>query len=289
MSVSEASEPPERTLNRRRLVAVAYADMVGYSRLIGLDDAGTLERLLAIRKGLIDPAAAEHDGRIVHTGGDSLLFVFDSIDGAVRCAIRIQQQIATYDDGPSPDRAILFRFGVDIGDAITDGTDFHGDVVNVAARLQVECPPGGICVTRAVRDHMRGRLDLEFDELGALELKNIAYPVEAFVLHPDKPRRYPAEAAKTAVGIVTVSNVRRDTSSVRGLAGELISELSRRNSIIVIAPESSFVARDYGIDVARRGHGRFSFHIRNFMAGIRRHTVHLHRVAPTHGFPSSAL
>ena len=131
---------------------------------------------------------------------------------------------------------------------------------------------------------MRGRLDLEFDELGALELKNIAYPVEAFVLHPDKPRRYPAEAAKTAVGIVTVSNVRRDTSSVRGLAGELISELSRRNSIIVIAPESSFVARDYGIDVARRGHGRFSFHIRNFMAGIRRHTVHLHRVAPTHGF-----
>jgi len=209
MSVSEASEPPERTLNRRRLVAVAYADMVGYSRLIGLDDAGTLERLLAIRKGLIDPAAAEHDGRIVHTGGDSLLFVFDSIDGAVRCAIRIQQQIATYDDGPSPDRAILFRFGVDIGDAITDGTDFHGDVVNVAARLQVECPPGGICVTRAVRDHMRGRLDLEFEELGTLELKNIAHPVEAFILHPNKPHRYPAEAAKTAVAILTVSNVHR--------------------------------------------------------------------------------
>ena len=284
MSVSEASERPERTLNRRRLVAVAYADMVGYSRLIGLDDAGTLKRLLAIRKGLIDPAAAEHDGRLVHTGGDSLFFVFDSIDGAVRCAIRIQQQIATYDDGTSPDRAILFRFGVDIGDAITDGTDFHGGVVNVAARLQVECPPGGICVTRAVRDHMSGRLDLEFEELGALELKNIAYPVEAFVLRPDKPRRYPAEAAETAVAILTASNVHRDTSSVRGLAGELISELSRRNSIIVIAPESNFAA-----SVARRGHGRFGVHLRNFMAGVRRHTVHLHRVAPTHCFPSSAL
>ena len=153
----------------------------------------------------------------------------------------------------SPDRAILFRFGVDIGDAITDGTDFHGDVVNVAARLQAECPPGGICVTRAVRDHMRGRLDLEFEELGALELKNIAYRVEAFVLHPSRPRQDPAEATKAAVAILTVSNVRRDTSSIRGLAGELISELSRRNSIIVIAPKSSFVARDYGIDVTRRG------------------------------------
>ena len=131
---------------------------------------------------------------------------------------------------------------------------------------------------------MRGRLDLEFEELGALELKNIAYPVEAFVLHPCKPRQDPAEATKVGGAILTVSNVRRDTSSIRGLAGELISELSRRNSIIVIAPESSFMARDYGIDVTRRG--RFSFHMRNFVAGIRRHAV---RATPTHGFSSSSL
>src|SRR4029077_20430172 len=97
----------------RKLVAVLYADMVGYSRLIGLDDAGTLARLRALRSELIDPAIAEHGGRIVQTGGDSLLIVFDSIDGAVRCAVRVQQQIPKYDDGLLPDRGIRFRMGID--------------------------------------------------------------------------------------------------------------------------------------------------------------------------------
>ena len=159
-----------------------YADMVGYSRLIGLDDAGTLERLRALRRELIDPAIEEHGGRIVQTGGDSLLIVFDSIDGAVRCAVKVQQQVPIHDGEQPPDRAIRFRIGINIGDAIADGTDLHGDAVNVAARLQAECPPGGICVSRSVRDHVHGRLDLAFEELGALNLKNIARPVEAFVL-----------------------------------------------------------------------------------------------------------
>ena len=123
-------------------------------------------------------------GRIVQTGGDSLLIVFDSIDGAVRCAVEVQQQVPTHDGDQPPDRAIRFRVGINIGDAIADGTDLHGEAVNVAARIQAECPPGGICVTRAVRDHMRGRPDLTFEELGTLNLKNIARPVEAFVLRP---------------------------------------------------------------------------------------------------------
>ena len=134
--------------------------MVGYSRLIGLDDAGTLERLRALRREVIDPAIEEHGGRIVQTGGDSLLIVFDSIDGAVRCAVKVQQQVPIHDGDQPPDRAIRFRIGINIGDAIADGTDLHGDAVNVAARLQAECPPGGICVSRSVRDHVRGRLDL---------------------------------------------------------------------------------------------------------------------------------
>lgn len=139
----------------RKLIAVVYADMVGYSRLIGLDDVGTLERLRHLRSTLIDPAINEHGGRIVQTGGNSLLIVFDSIDGAVRCAVKVQEQVPIHDGDQPPDRAIRFRVGINIGDAIADGTDLHGDAVNVAARLQAECPPGGIvfrgrCATMCV-------------------------------------------------------------------------------------------------------------------------------------------
>jgi TolB-like protein/class 3 adenylate cyclase len=166
----------------RKLIAVVYADMVGYSRLIGLDDVGTLERLRALRSELIDPAIHEYGGRVVQTGGDSLLVAFDSIDGAVRCAVKVQQQVPVYDDDQPPDRRIRFRVGIDMGDAIPDGTDLHGDAVNVAARLEGECPAGEICVSRAVRDHVHGRLDLRFAPIGELTLKNMPRPVEAFVL-----------------------------------------------------------------------------------------------------------
>ena len=172
--------------------------MVGYSRLIGLDDAGTLERLRTLRSNLIDPAIEEHGGRIVQTGGDSLLIVFDSIDGAVRCAVKVQQQVPIHDSDQPPDRAIRFRVGINIGDAIADGTDLHGDAVNVATRLQAECPPGGVCVSRSVRDHVHGRLDLAFEELGPLNLKNIARPVEAFLFRPSNRRSRITPAATSA-------------------------------------------------------------------------------------------
>jgi adenylate cyclase len=123
----------------RKLVAVLYADMVGYSRLIGVDDAGTLQRLRSLRANLIEPAIEEHGGRIVQTGGDSLLVVFDSVDGAVRCAVEVQERLPAHDGDQPPDRAIRFRIGINIGDAIPDGTDLHGDAVNVAVRLQAEC------------------------------------------------------------------------------------------------------------------------------------------------------
>ena len=182
MSASGSSNPIGGSQDRRKLVAVLYADMVGYSRLVGLDDQGTLDRLRFLRREVIDPATEEHGGKIVQTGGDSLLIVFDSVDGAVRCAVKVQQEIPVVDSDQPPDRAIRFRIGINLGDAIPDGTDLHGDAVNVAARLQAECPPGGICVSRSVRDHVHGRLGLEFEELGPLKLKNIARPVEAFVL-----------------------------------------------------------------------------------------------------------
>jgi TolB-like protein/class 3 adenylate cyclase/Tfp pilus assembly protein PilF len=182
----------------RKLIAVVYADMVGYSRLIGLDDAGTLRRLRTMRRALIDPAIREHGGRVVQTGGDSLLVAFDSIDGAVRCAVKVQQQVPVYDGDRPPDRRIRFRMGINIGDVIPHGTDLHGDGVNIAARLEAACPIGGICVSRTVRDHVHGRLDLPFDPIGPLTLKNIARPVEAFVVRLDPAAEEPAIDARLA-------------------------------------------------------------------------------------------
>ena len=201
----------------RRLIAVVYADMVGYSRLIGLDDAGTLRRLRTLRRALIDPAIREHGGRVVQTGGDSLLIAFDSIDGAVRCAVKVQQQVPVYDGDQPPDRRIRFRVGINIGDVIPDGTDLHGDGVNIAARLQAECPAGGICVSQSVRDHVHGRLDLTFEPTGPLTLKNIARPVEAFVLRLDPAAQEPAAGA-APIGI----RVRWRTAVLAGLAGLLL-------------------------------------------------------------------
>ena len=142
MPEGSGPDPARSPPDRRKLIAVVYADMVGYSRLIGLDDAGTLERLRTLRREVIEPAICEHGGRVVQTGGDSLLVAFDSIDGAVRCAVKVQQQVPVYDSDSAPDRRIRFRIGINIGDAIADGTDLHGDAVNVAARIQAECPVG---------------------------------------------------------------------------------------------------------------------------------------------------
>jgi adenylate cyclase len=218
--------------------------MAGYSRLIGLDDVGTLQRLRTLRQDLIDPAIEEHGGRIVQTGGDSLLVAFDSIDGAVRCALKVQQQVPILDGEQPSDRAIRFRMGINLGDTIADGTDLHGDAVNVAARLQAECPPGGICVTRPVRDHVQDRLNLVFEELGKLDLKNIARPVEAFVLKNSDAHDMAASCAPRAstwqgpaspsgwpsLAVLAFTNMSGDPEQEYfsdGIADDIITELSR--------------------------------------------------------------
>jgi adenylate cyclase len=267
MSVIGSSDLTGRAPGGRKLIAVVYADMVGYSRLIGLDDLGTLERLRTLRRTLIDPAVNEHGGRIVQTAGDSLLIVFDSIDGAVRCAVTIQQQVPDHDGDQPPDRAVRFRVGINIGDVIADGMDLHGDGVNVAARLQAECPPGGICVSRAVRDHVHGRLDLAFEELGALKLKNIARPVEGFVLRfrdaatttPGPVERFLVRSTaasplldKPSIAVLAFSNMSGDPNQEYfsdGVADDIITELSRSRSLFVIARNSSFTYKGRAVDV----------------------------------------
>jgi class 3 adenylate cyclase len=170
------------------LKAAVYADMVGYSRLFRQDDAGTVARLRNMHR-LLGPAIRRHYGSLVQTAGDSLLITFDSITEAVRCAVTIQHAVAKENDGWPDDRRMWLRVGVDLGDVITDGRDFHGDGVIVAVRLQEVCPPGGVCISRAVHEHGGDRLGLPFEALGALTLKNIVHPVEAFVLRPPHDER----------------------------------------------------------------------------------------------------
>jgi adenylate cyclase len=264
--VTNSANSTERPTDRRKLVAVVHADVVGYSRLIGLDDTGTLERLRALRCELIDPAVAEHGGRIVNTAGDALLIVFDSVDGAVRCTLEVQQQVPAWDGDRPPDNRIRFRIGINAGDVIPDGTDLHGDVVNVAARLQAECPPGGICISRAVREHVRGRLDLTFETLGPLNLKNIDQPVEAFVLRPEALTADKSvertlvhgtgEALslpdKPSIAVLAFTNMSGDPEQEYfsdGIADDIITELSRSRSLFVIARNSSFTYKGKAVDI----------------------------------------
>src|SRR5690349_20247381 len=267
MAEAAESTPTAKPSDRPKLIAVVYADMVGYSRLIGLDDAGTLERLRTLRQTLIDPVIEEHGGRIVQTGGDSLLVVFDSIDGAVRCAVNVQQEVPVLDADQPPDRAIRFRVGINIGDAIADGTDLHGDAVNVAARLQAECPPGAICVSRSVRDHVHGRLDLVFEDLGVLNLKNIARPVEAFLLQPNAAAGVSGSVEralvqgtgealplpdKPSIAVLAFTNMSGDPDQEYfsdGIADDIITELSRSRSLFVIARNSSFTYKGRAVDI----------------------------------------
>src|SRR5205823_14728279 len=150
----------------RRLTAILAADVAGYSRLMGQDEAGTLARLRAHRRELIDPKIAEHKGRIVMTTGDGLLIEFPSVVEAVACAVAVQRGMAERNAGMPEEQRIVFRIGVNLGDIIVEEGDIHGDGVNVAARLEGIAEPGGICLSGTVRDHVGDRLDLTFDDLG---------------------------------------------------------------------------------------------------------------------------
>ena len=164
----------------RRLAAILAADVAGYSRLIGLDEEGTLAALRALRRELIDPTIAEHRGRIVKTTGDGLLVEFASVLDALRCAAAVQGEMAARNADTAPERRIEFRIGIHQGDIVVEDGDIFGDGVNVAARLEGIAEPGGICVSARVQEDAAGRLDLAFEDLGEQSLKNIARPVRVY-------------------------------------------------------------------------------------------------------------
>ena len=169
----------------RRLAAILAADVAGYSRLMGVDEEGTLARLNQHLRALIDPTIAEHRGRIVKTTGDGLLAEFASVVEAVRCAVAIQRSMAERNVAVPPEQRIEFRIGVNVGDIIISGPDIFGDGVNVAARLQALAEPGGICVSGRVQEDVQGKLEIAFLDGGEHKLKNIARPVRAFRVRLD--------------------------------------------------------------------------------------------------------
>ena len=259
----------------RRLAAILAADVAGYSRLMGRDEAGTLARLKALRRELIDPMVAEHKGRIVKTTGDGLLIEFPSVVEAVACAITVQSGMGSRNAATPEDRRIEFRVGINSGDIIVEDGDIHGDGVNIAARLEGVAEPGGICVSAIVHDQVRDRLDCVFEDLGEQSLKNIVRPVRVYRIGPEiGPRAFrplsgvdatgtaavqPAALPlpdKPSIAVLPFQNMSGDPEQeyfVDGMVEEIITALSRIRWLFVIARNSTFTYKGRPIEVKEIG------------------------------------
>jgi len=239
----------------RRLAAILAADVAGYSRLMGADEEGTLERLKALRRELVDPTVDEHRGRIVKTTGDGLLIEFGSVVDAVRCATAWQDAMAERSALEPAESRIAFRIGVNIGDVIIDDGDIFGDGVNIAARLEGLAEPGGICVSRTVITQTRGKLDFPVEDLGDQALKNITQPIHVFrVVAETKPMAEPSLALpdKPSIAVLPFQNLSGDPEQeyfADGMVEEIITALSRIRWLFVIARNSSFTYKGKAVDV----------------------------------------
>jgi len=245
---------------QRRLAAIVSADVVGYSRMMGEDEAGTLARLKALRSEFLHPKVAEHGGRIVKTTGDGTLIEFASAVDAVSHAVDVQRGMAERNAGVAEHEQIRLRIGINVGDVIIDGDDIHGDGVNVAARLEALAEPGGICVSAAVHDHVHGRLDVAFEDLGDQQVKNIASPVRVFQFQleargagPLTDRTDPSRAPRRpAIAVLPFTNLSGDPEQevfADGLTEDLITALSHWRSFSVIARNSTFAYKGTSPDI----------------------------------------
>ena len=231
----------------RRLAAILAADVVGYSRLMGKDEAGTLSALNALRTELIDPKIAEHKGRIFKATGDGLMAEFPSVVNAVACAADIQRAMAGRNADLPEDETIALRIGINVGDVIVEGGDVFGDGVNVAARLEGVAPSGGISLSGAARDHIGNRLELQFEDMGELALKNIDAAVRVFCVHLGergaKARSALSLPDKPSIAVLPFQNMSGDPAQQffsDGMTEDIITELARFRQMHVLARNSSF-------------------------------------------------
>jgi adenylate cyclase len=254
----------------RRLAAILAADVAGYSRLMGADEEGTHERLKAHLSELVEPKIAEHRGRIVKNTGDGLLAEFPSVVDAVRCAVEIQRGMIDREPEMPDEQRIRFRIGINLGDVIVEEHDIFGDGVNVAARLEALAEPGGICVSRVVRDQVRDKLDVAFEDMGEQRVKNITRPVRAFALRPEAVADLPASSTSPATSIsmpttvaprlsivvlpfTNLSNDPEQQYFADGITEDLTTDLSRIAHSFVISRNTAFTYRNKPIDTKQIG------------------------------------
>jgi TolB-like protein/class 3 adenylate cyclase/cytochrome c-type biogenesis protein CcmH/NrfG len=242
---------------QRRLAAILAADVVGYSRLIEHDEAGTLAALRERRKSVLDPTVARHHGRVVKLMGDGVLVEFGSAVNAVTCAVELQKQFAAANEGVADDRRIVLRVGVNLGDVVVEGGDLYGDGVIIAVRLETMAEPGGICISGSVHEQVAGKLDAAYDDLGLCELKNSSKPVRAYrLLSSDTapPHQILALPDKPSIAVLPFTNMSYDTEHeafADGLTEDLITDLSRNAGLFVIARNSTFAYKGKSVDVRR--------------------------------------
>jgi len=243
----------------RRLAAILGFDVAGYSRLMGEDEEGTLAALRAVRRELADPKIAEHRGRIVKTTGDGLLAEFASVVDAVRCAVEVQREMIARNAATSGERRIEFRMGVNVGDIIIEDGDIFGDSVNIAARLEALAEPGGICLSAAAHEQVRDRLDLDFDDLGEQQVKNITRPVLTYAVALGGSSRGALPVAaplplpdKPSLAVLPFQNLTGDADQeyfVDGMVEEITTAIARLPWLFVIARSSAFTSKGKPVDV----------------------------------------
>jgi adenylate cyclase len=244
----------------RRLAAIFAADVVGYSRLVGMDEEGTIARLDVLREEIIDTSIAKYHGRIVKTTGDGVLAEFPSVVDAVRNAVEIQRALAEREAAVSEDRRIAFRVGVNLGDIVVKGDDILGDGVNVAVRLEGLAAPGGICISGDVFRQIDGKLDLDVEDMGERKVKNIRNPIRVYQVVTDGKGTSTVASElpelelpdKTSIAVLPFDNLSDDPDQeyfADGIAEDVLTALSRFNWLFVIARNSSFTYRGKAVNV----------------------------------------
>jgi adenylate cyclase len=254
----------EQRINRR-LAAILAADVVGYSRLMGADEAGTLAALKRHREAIFDPAVAAHNGRIVKLIGDGVIAEFGSVVDAVSCALSVQRSSATTPDQSASQPAIVLRIGINLGDVIIEGDDIYGDGVNIAARLEPLAEPGGICVSSIVNESVGNRIDVRFQDGGDISVKNIDRPIRVWKWHPSAttPTAARFNAAKlepnvaaASIAVLPFTNMSSDPEQEYfsdGISEDIITDLSKIAGLTVIARNSSFTYKGRSVDVREVG------------------------------------
>jgi len=245
----------------RRLVAILAADVVGYSRLMERDEAGTFSRLRAHRKELFEPKIEQHHGRIFKLMGDGLMAEFGSVVDAVECAVEFQRGLADRNQSVPEDQRIEVRIGINLGDVIVEGDDRHGDGVNIAARLQALAEPGGINVSGTVFNHVRNKVIMQFDDLGQQTVKNISEPIRIYRIAGNSGNQSAVTANaslsdKPSIAVLPFTNMSGDPEQEYfsdGITEDIITELSRFRNLLVVARNSSFTVKGQAVDVKEVG------------------------------------